>query len=82
MDDPTLLFPIMFILFLLTLCIWGYLCEKKEWNKGFAPCGTRWKCFDVDSQGGLGYACECPEHHCIWISYHHIVKEVGDGRVI
>ena len=44
--------------------------EKKEWNNGKCTnCGTEWKNFDTDSQGGRGYSCpKCDK--TIWISYN------------
>ena len=61
-------------LFLL-VCIFGIFrahhLEKIAWNGGICKeHGTKWKCFDVDSQGGRGYKCGdmVYEHH-IWISY-------------
>jgi hypothetical protein len=45
----------------------GSIVESIEWNGGKCPkCGKEWKLFDVDSQGGRGYTCDCRH---IWISY-------------
>ena len=41
--------------------------EKKTWNNGTCSmCGSEWKQFDRDSQGGRGYVCSCRH---TWISY-------------
>ena len=64
-------FIISFILFFTGLInILGRKSEKKSWNEGKCPkCGTKWRCFDNDSQGGRGYVCDkCKS--IIWISYH------------
>jgi hypothetical protein len=57
---------------ILALCFLGiyiaYRGEKKIWNNGIAPCGTKWKDFDTDSQGGRGYKCKCGKHST-WVSY-------------
>lgn len=38
--------------------------EKKEWNNGWcAECGSSWKQFDTDSQGGRMYVCD-KQHYC------------------
>jgi len=36
-----------------------YRDEKKEWNNGVCKkCGTEWRMFDIDSQGGRMYQCK------------------------
>lgn len=49
--------------------------EKKQWNGGICPsCGSHYRLFDTDSQGGRGYRCnKC--RSIIWISYNFIDKE-------
>jgi len=56
---------------------WGYFSEKKRWNGGIcARCGTPWKSFGMDSQGGRGYNCGCPKfQNGIWISWPGIDKK-------
>jgi hypothetical protein len=50
-------------------CVWGYRSEKKLWNNGWCPdCNNIWRPFDMDSQGGRGYKCDCRHKH-IWISW-------------
>ena len=50
--------------------LWGRSNEKKLWNRGFCPeCLTIWQGFDMDSQGGRGYRCECKPRRRIWISW-------------
>ena len=47
--------------------LWQRNNEKKSWNNGVCKkTGERWRCFDIDSQGGRGYK---SGGHCIWISY-------------
>jgi len=49
----------------------GFITEGKTWNNGKCPkCLTKWKNFDMDSQGGRGYKCDCD--NTIWISYPFI----------
>ena len=50
--------------------LWQRNNEKRDYNKGFCPhCLTIWQSFDMDSQGGRGYKCECKPRRYIWISY-------------
>ena len=62
--------PFLIIAALIFCCYWfGYRHEKKLWNNGWCPqCNNIWRSFDMDSQGGRGYRCDCPHRH-IWISY-------------
>jgi hypothetical protein len=63
-------------LFFLVGIIWQYRNERRDWNGGVCPdCGTPWRSFTMDSQGGRGYNCET---HCnsIWISYPGIDREL------
>ena len=51
-----------------TLFIYGRWSDAKAWNGGICPsCGNQWESFDMDSQGGRGYKCECGSG--VWISY-------------
>lgn len=46
-----------------------YRWEKRQWNDGTCPkCGTPWRSFDMDSQGGRGYNCET-RCSSMWISW-------------
>jgi hypothetical protein len=49
----------------------GYFVDKHTYNNGICrKCGGKVRCFDVDSQGGMGYACDnCNEH--FWISWYN-----------
>ena len=48
--------------------LWERDREKREWNNGYCKkCGSEWERFDMDSQGGRGYTCDCGR--TIWISY-------------
>ena len=62
----------MLIIVLFSVFIIGILIarhnEKRQWNNGYCACGSPWRHFDNDSQGGRGYCCDkC--HSYIWISY-------------
>lgn len=49
--------------------------ENRAWNGGTCRrCGTKWRSFDQDSQGGRGYNCESRDH-TIWISYPWIDRD-------
>jgi hypothetical protein len=53
---------------LVIIPIIGSISDSINWNGGKCPkCGKEWKLFDVDSQGGRGYTCDCRH---IWISYN------------
>ena len=42
--------------------------EKVDYNGGKCRCGTPWRYFDTDSQGGRGYTCDtCGKG--TWVSY-------------
>jgi len=45
--------------------------EIKEYNNGIcSKCGHKLREFDVDSQGGIGWACENPKcSHFLWTSW-------------
>lgn len=46
---------------------WKSKMDEKDWNKGYCnKCWTKWKSFDIDSGGDVGYKCKCGE--TIWIS--------------
>lgn len=50
-------------------CVLAYRKDKRDWNNGICPkCGTPWRQFDTDSQGGRGYNCEM-RCNSIWISW-------------
>ncbi len=51
------------------LMLWARSREKAAFNGGDCPdCGTPWRHFDNDSQGGRGYTCDtCPRG--VWVSY-------------
>lgn len=70
-----LLLIIAIVLLIFVGC--GYFPEKIKWNNGYCPhCGSRWKQFDTDSQGGRGYMCSnrcaATASTSIWISYPFI----------
>ena len=55
----------------------SYRKQKRLWNNGVAPCGSRWKPFDSDNLGGHGYKCGgrkagCTSGHYLWIDYESI----------
>jgi hypothetical protein len=56
----------------ITSGVYGYYTEKADWNNGKCCCGQDWRQFDMDSQGGRGYVCDCGRH--IWISWPGIDK--------
>jgi hypothetical protein len=68
-------FPVIFGLVLVAImlvgCVFGYFRERSLWNNGVSPYfGTAWTHFDIDSQGGRGYHCQCRgERHTVWISW-------------
>jgi hypothetical protein len=40
--------------------IWARESEKRKWNNGVcSKCKEQWVLFDVDSQGGRMYKCNC-----------------------
>lgn len=44
--------------------------EKNRWNNGTCEeCGTHWKQFDTDSQGGRMYHCQCDKRHSCDVSW-------------
>jgi len=56
---------------------YGYLYEKKTFNKGCCPnCKGTYKSFDMASDGSVGYSCSnCDK--TVWISWHHLTKKKG-----
>lgn len=63
---------IIIVVVILIGCIWGYLGEKKAYNKGHCPrCSGILNHFDNDSQGGQGYVCENGDYYT-WVSYPFI----------
>lgn len=62
---------IMLILFLVGITLYIRYREKKEFNDGVCThCGSNFKIFDTDSQGGTGWTCE--NHKCenyLWTSW-------------
>lgn len=58
----------------LTGVVLGIFLEKKGYNNGICPhCGNKLYFFDMDSQGGRGYACEKCYYHT-WVSYNCVDK--------
>ena len=50
----------------------GIRMETKAYNGGKCPeCKTRWRQYDVDSQGGRGYTCDTCPRGC-WVSYNRV----------
>ena len=50
--------------FILAILVSIYL-DKRDWNNGYCPrCNTKWRCFDMDSQGGRMYKCDNCGKHC------------------
>jgi hypothetical protein len=52
--------------------IWARNHEKKSWNTGKCTvCDSPLYHYDMDSQGGRGYACSVShmKHPSIWVSY-------------
>ena len=68
---------IIFVILLLvfSICtIIGIMLEKRGFNNGICPrCNKRLRNFDIDSQGGRGYICDCGYH--TWISYNCVDKD-------
>jgi len=63
------IFVYLVVVIMLSGGVWQYNNEKREWNNGICPhCGGKWKCFDMDSQGGRGYNCNLCNKYT-WISY-------------
>ena len=59
---------IIILLLFFILGIWGWLSEKRDWNRGISPFTNEpWELFDRDSQGGRGY--KDNEGNYIWISW-------------
>lgn len=52
-----------------------YLHEKRKYNRGICPkCGSKLKCFDMDSSGAYGFTCpECD--HTAWVSFESLLKQ-------
>ena len=72
-DNPILVIKITLAaiaIFLLT----GWCAKRSEakgWNGGNCKeCGTKWENFDMVSQGGRGYHCQCEKRHSFWTSYN------------
>ncbi len=60
------------VIVLIAGCIWGYLSEKKDYNKGNCPnCHGLLEHFGTDSQGGQGYVCENGDY-TTWVSWPFI----------
>ena len=59
---------VIFIAFALAIG-WAWNKEISEWNNGTCDkCGGKYKSFDTDSQGGVGYKCDSCGN-VIWITY-------------
>ena len=69
-----LIISILWIIYIICGCIWGYFQEKKHFNNGICPnCGEPLRYFDSDSQGGQGWTCDkC--NYTTWISWFKIYK--------
>ena len=51
----------------------GITLEKKGFNNGICPhCNKKLRNFDMDSQGGRGYKCDCG--YQTWVSYKSVDK--------
>ena len=51
------------------LMLWARSREKGAFNGGDCPdCGTPWRYYDTDSQGGRGYTCDTCSRG-VWVSY-------------
>ena len=62
-----ILVVVLLIILIFAISI-GFIIDKIEWNKGKCKCGSDWKYFDTDSQGGRGYQCKnCGKF--IWLLY-------------
>ncbi len=60
---------IVALLILVLPLLLQYLSERQSWNNGKCPaCGEPWECFDMTSQGDLGY--KCKNGHFMWMSYN------------
>lgn len=58
----------VFLLIVLPFCLLGSRLEGWQWHGGHCSrCGSPWRYFDTDSQGGRGYKCGCGR--CIWVSW-------------
>lgn len=56
--------PFMSISVLVLIIIYARTQEKKKWNNGHcSQCGSKWKMFSKDSQGGRMYKCG-NGHYC------------------
>ncbi len=76
MNTYALCSGIVLLIIMIVGGIQGYKNEKKIWNKGLClSCGSKWRNFDTDSQGGRGYNCDCKR--TIWISWKSIDKKQG-----
>lgn len=58
------------ISFMLFISFIFYLIDKHTYNKGICKkCGSKMRCFDMDSQGAFGYTCDkCGNE--FWISWY------------
>ena len=76
----SILIPILAVLLFVCGGRWAYRREERDYNDGFCPkCLTVWRSFDMDSQGGRGYHCECKPARYIWISYPGIENRRAKG---
>ena len=49
--------PLAVLIIMIAGGLWGRTLEKRDWNGGVCPCGTKWRSFCLDSSGGRGYSC-------------------------
>lgn len=65
----------LIVAWLLFIAAWGcWLSERNAFNRGVCRiCGTLWRRFDTDSQGGRGYM--CGHGHDTWCSWPGTDKE-------
>ena len=64
--------------FLISGGVYGHCIESMDWNDGgCSHCESKWIRFDVDSQGGRGYKCNCAYRH-IWISWPSIDRSYSE----
>lgn len=73
MSDVAIVVFGLFFGFMLFMLIASVIYQRRIWNKGVSKHdGTRWKLFDIDSQGGRGYVDESGNY--IWIDVPFLDK--------
>lgn len=63
----------IFFLFILAVILYFRHQELKEFNHGHCKCGGSLKTFDMDSQGGTGWKCNCCGNG-MWTSWVNTTK--------